>query len=1235
MPKERSGNMKNRCKFISKLIFATIVLLVGSLFALPAEESFAATKTITYNAKDKKYYYPDGSYRSGLEDDPLFIDVEEDKIIIDYTAADSFAYPFYFRIVNMNDYKIGGQKVYYAKYMIDEKTQDKKFVMEKIGAKGKSSGWYLVTPDSETTGKTYLQPGAIYHDKSEDMGYTAPLFSFTSSVLLFQEAANLFSDGLVAVFDSDKYWLFEQRLGNAFITADTMAANAASYPAAYVFAITGIKDDNGNTGAKDVFTGKPLDGEDDGTNIDSDELFKFSEIQINDDVGITIKEKKGMNIWDWNPIVGITNLILGKFSFSPAVYNVKNEHKLSNSRLAIDFDDPDHPIEIRSFVYICNGPSSDGLDGSDANAVEKVVSKLLISLGSVFRGAVSAMDGGKDLSLDALIFNEYKPTRIDFFESETDIDGNEILAPYTTMFRKVIESWFEAFKYLAIMVLIILVPAIAIKVMLYSGTPNQRKVPGMISGWVIAVVLMMFGPYLMKYMIKLNNVIVKIFRDNSDYSIYSVYNADYIASHQWAQDFQVGEDSETSFADWLQQNIQQQQKEWQDIAQELGTISGDFVLNAQAIGGVIEDIALWLNDIATEVQNGIESSISFDLDVTSGFLGDHVEDYEHNIASIKAMIDTGGKNKVYTGPVTVDVKNVKIGDIPLSDLSNTVSGWIETATAGLVSFSNELANLETEISNAISNLAAEFENMMAAAVDGLISVANTVIGWFTGDNETFTTEELEKRHQERLAEIEADRQARAADIERRRQERENVINNIGQSIANLLSVEYQIEKLIQDRVQLWIDYYQKMEDLAEMEDALALFTKNIDLENAMKTRAAKTYRLVIVAIWYILMYQLVLLMFLYYKRMIMVAVLIILFPLVIMFYAFERFMGIDKPASFRTWVQEFLINVFIQSVHALLYVSLVETGLRIYEADADNWLFLLFAITAIFPMEGIIKSMLGLKGTTVGSLASSAAKGAAAVAAAGAIAKTATQGAKGVDAKYDEKNKKNQEKAEKQDKKTEAKRAKRDNKIKRDELRGGNTEDSKKRLEELHAKDAKKDEARKKKRDKIQKRNERMKKYARRGQIARNLVGAATAVSVGLAAGGDPSDFMVGSAVGNVVAGKVKKNTKKGDDKSSKDTKKAPTAQTQNNQNQQGGQNTPKPTGAPQGQTQAAANANAATQAADQGRPMTAGEAAKEQEKSALQQSFRQQIAQRQAATKGTVGDTSVSSHTSVSHTEE
>lgn len=658
MPKERSGNMKNRCKFISKLIFATIVLLAGGLFVLPADESFALTQTITYNAKDKKYYYDDGVHRKGTEDQPLLIDVRVDKVIIDYTAADSFAYPFHFRIVNfkkdgkyytIKDDSGTERNVYYAMYMVDEKTQDKKFIMERIGAKGISSGWYQATPDSQTTGETYLQPGATYHDKSDTMGYTAPLFSFTSSIVFFQEKDSLLTDGLLAIFDSDKYWLFEQRLGNTFLPTNTMAANAASYPAAYAFSVTGVKEDDGTPPALIDFTGMPENQEDDGLDIAPDKVFKFSNKQVSEGSPITIKEKKGANFWDWtNPIVGIVNLCMGKFRFTPAVYNVKNEHKMSNSRLAIDFESD--KLIVMSFNYVCNGPSSDGLDGSDANAVEKVVSKLLISLGSVFRGAISAMDGGKDLSLDALIFNEYKPTRIDFFESETDVDGNEILAPYTTMFRKVIESWFEAFKYLAILVLIILVPAIAIKVMLYSGTPNQRKVPGMISGWVIAVILMMFGPYLMKYMIKINNVIVKIFRDNSDYSIYSVYNADYIANHQWAQDFQVGEDSETSFADWLQQNIQKKQEEWHDIAKDLGMVSGEWEAIAANLDGIIGDIMRTLQDFISWVKRGIDALLDvfyFDYQLTLTLNPLDRKNDRGSTSSISDVIDELGRNKKF------------------------------------------------------------------------------------------------------------------------------------------------------------------------------------------------------------------------------------------------------------------------------------------------------------------------------------------------------------------------------------------------------------------------------------------------------------------------------------------------------------------------------------------------------------------------------------------------------------
>ncbi len=1117
--------MKRRCNLIFKLIFATIILFAGNLCILPST-SFAAktTVTITYNAEDKRYYYDDGTTEKpkGNEKEPLIFDLATDKIILDYSGADNLAYPFYFELKNTGD-----SDYIYGKYMIEEVTEDKKLVFQKIGMMKKgASNWYTVTPENETTGKTYAQPGAIYHDKSEELGYTPPFFNIYSKVLFHQDKAY---GTFLTLFDSDKYWLFEQRLGNTTISTNTVAATAASYPTAFVFCVSDFAE--GDVEAKD--------------------LFKFSALQIEDKVTITVKEKKGTTVWDVLTGMWFWDLVTGEYTLTPAAYSVVGAQKLENSRLMINFNEETvdrvtYPApDIKEFAYVFNGPSSDGLDGSDANPIEKVVSKLLISIGSVFRGAIGLMDGGSELSIDALIFNEYKQTKLDFFEPDGGV--------YTDMFSKVINAWFNAFKQFAIIIMILLIPAIAIKIVLYSGTPEQKKFPAMISGWIIAVLMLMFGPYVMKYVIELNNAIVKIFRDNSEYSIYSVYNADFIASHEWAQDYQIGEDSETSFLDWLQQNIDQTQKEWVDAAQALGQVSGEMEANLAAMNTWWSNAALDLAEIGKAFGDALGNTIEFDLSF-NGVEGTQLND-DFTLTSYVDIVNQMGKEKKFVDGASAVVSNPRISLGGTEYSLATFQGMLDSTIGAGISAAETVVNGALEIYQAGLKEIADF-------IKGLASLGNKIASWF-GVDEPF---DEDKAGRLLLEEYER--------VEKAQEEVKAWFAGLKDRLLKYMNIANQIQNLVNERIALWQKYWQLQKDLEEMEDALAIFTKNLDLENAMKTRASKTYRLVLVAVWYILIYQLVLLMFLYYKRLLTVAVLIIIFPLVMMMYAIEQFLGKNKPASFKTWVQEYLINVFIQSIHALLYLSLVETGLSIYEADPDNWLILIFAISAIFPMEAIVKSMLGLKGSTVSNLATSAVKGAAAATAAVAIAKTATQGlnGKGIDEKTKAKNGALDAKVAKQDQRADIKLAAKENKIKKTEARGGNVDDAKKRLEESRAKAAAKSEARHKKIDKIKKRNDRMKKYKMAGQVARNLGGAAAAVTVGLAAGGDPSDFVVGSGIGKVVAGKVNNNKLEDALKDKpKDKKDAEQGYREEIAQKQAQANAP---------TQAAQNANAATQEA-------------------------------------------------------
>ena len=83
--------------------------------------------------------------------------------------------------------------------------------------------------------------------------------------------------------------------------------------------------------------------------------------------------------------------------------------------------------------------------------------------------------------------------------------------------------------------------------------------------------------------------------------------------------------------------------------------------------------------------------------------------------------------------------------------------------------------------------------------------------------------------------------------------------------------------------------------------------------------ANQTRRLALSLAYIILTWQLITLILHYYKRLFMVGFLIAIFPLVAMFYALDK-IGDGKSQAFDHWNKEFMLNVLIQSFHAVVYV---------------------------------------------------------------------------------------------------------------------------------------------------------------------------------------------------------------------------------------------------------------------------------------------------------------------------
>lgn len=140
-----------------------------------------------------------------------------------------------------------------------------------------------------------------------------------------------------------------------------------------------------------------------------------------------------------------------------------------------------------------------------------------------------------------------------------------------------------------------------------------------------------------------------------------------------------------------------------------------------------------------------------------------------------------------------------------------------------------------------------------------------------------------------------------------------------------------------------------------------------DLMGMMRAYAGKYRRIIFALIWYVLFFQLISLVFIYFKRIFIIAILIAIFPLIMMSYALDK-MSDGKSQTFSLWFKELLANVFLQSVHAIIYVTLIDVGLEIYKNDNGNWIFLLASILMLLPAEALLKEVFGLEGSTIGRL---------------------------------------------------------------------------------------------------------------------------------------------------------------------------------------------------------------------------------------------------------------------------
>lgn len=140
----------------------------------------------------------------------------------------------------------------------------------------------------------------------------------------------------------------------------------------------------------------------------------------------------------------------------------------------------------------------------------------------------------------------------------------------------------------------------------------------------------------------------------------------------------------------------------------------------------------------------------------------------------------------------------------------------------------------------------------------------------------------------------------------------------------------------------------------------------------MANRAHTSGNLVDAVVYLVMVWQFIMIVILYYKRVFTVAFLMAIFPFVALFYVIDK-IGDNKAQAFQTWSKEIMVNIFVQSIHAIVYVFVIGATYTNGEYTGD-WLLSIIAISFLFKGEEILKKIIGQGGETVSSLAKTASR---------------------------------------------------------------------------------------------------------------------------------------------------------------------------------------------------------------------------------------------------------------------
>lgn len=145
-------------------------------------------------------------------------------------------------------------------------------------------------------------------------------------------------------------------------------------------------------------------------------------------------------------------------------------------------------------------------------------------------------------------------------------------------------------------------------------------------------------------------------------------------------------------------------------------------------------------------------------------------------------------------------------------------------------------------------------------------------------------------------------------------------------------------------------------------------------------------------VYLVMVIQFILILITYYKRLFMFSFLFVIFPIIAFTYVIDK-VGDGHAQAFEAWTKEIILNIFMQCIHAVVYVFVMSVAFTGTTYNND-WVLTIVGITFLFKGEEILRTILGQSGgETAKSMKQTAAKAAATIAVTQTISNKLSSGA--------------------------------------------------------------------------------------------------------------------------------------------------------------------------------------------------------------------------------------------------